>query len=182
MKKRLFVSIPVAQPAQSELAAAQDRGRFRFRWVDPAQFHLTVCFLGDTEEALLPYISEALSQTAAQAKPFDLAFERIGLFPPKFAPPNMIWAFYKESEAFEDLVKATKQQLMKADASFMRLAEEWRKDIPHVTLARFAGRDVPKDFKQPAANIHVQGIELMESILYPTGPAYTTLAVFPFSQ
>lgn len=184
MKKRLFVSIPIPAEAQAKLASSQERHRYRFiRWVDPSQFHLTVCFLGDVEEDLLVLISDALTTLASKEKPFDLAFERVGLFPPKLARPNMVWAFFKDSEAFEQLAKHTKDALMKADQSFMRLAEEWRKDIPHVTLARFRGTDYPRQFPQPTdMSVRADRIELMESVLYPDGPVYTSLASFPFAS
>ena len=51
-KLRLFVAIPVPEEARTEMARVQDDLR-RFaeandiRWVDPAQFHLTLKFLGD---------------------------------------------------------------------------------------------------------------------------------------
>lgn len=182
MKKRLFVSIPLSTEDQKTLAAAQDRNQFRsLRWVDPAQFHLTVCFLGDTDEALLPYISDALSDCVKEQKTFSLRLQRIGVFPPKLARPNMLWAFFEENEAFEALVKSVKQALMKADAGFMRLAEEWRKDIPHVTLARFKGGEYPRQAPQaPTMNLDVREVELMESVLYPDGPVYSTLETFPF--
>lgn len=182
MKKRLFVSIPIPKEAQAALSASQNRQAYRLRWVDPSQFHMTVCFIGDTEEELLVLVSDALTEVSKQSKPFAVPFERLGLFPPKLARPNMVWAFFKESEAFETLAKRSKDALMKADASFMRLGEEWRKDIPHVTLARFRGSEFPRSFQDPAPfEVMADRIELMESVLYPDGPLYTTLASFPFT-
>lgn len=182
MKKRLFISIPLPKEITGAFSALQDRTRYRqLRWVDPSQFHVTVCFLGDVEEELLVLISEALSSVVAKAKPFDLHLQKIGLFPPKIARPTMVWGFFQESEFFEDLVHQTKDSLMKADTSFMRLAEEWRKDIPHVTMARFRGNDYPRAFDPtPPLTLRVDRLEIMESVLYPDGLMYTSLASFPF--
>lgn len=182
MKRRLFVSIPIPEPEQKALAAVQERQRYRLRWVEPNQFHLTLCFLGDTDDGLLPYISEALAASAAHERPFALRLERIGPFPPKLSRPNMIWAFFEESDAFEGLAKRVKESLMKADASFMRLAEEWRKDIPHVTLARFTGGEYPKTIPSISLEMSVTGFDLMESVLYPQGPVYNVLESFPFKS
>lgn len=184
MKKRLFISIPLPKDITDAFSSMQDRTRYRqLRWVDPSQFHVTVCFLGDVEEELLVLISEALSAVVAKAKPFDLQLQKIGLFPPKIVRPTMVWGFFQESELFEDLVRQTKDSLMKSDTSFLRLAEEWRKDIPHVTLARFRGNDYPRTFDPvPATTLRVDRIEIMESVLYPDGPMYSSLASFPFQS
>ncbi len=184
MKRRLFVSIPLPKAAQEALAATQDRQHFSLRWVDPSQFHMTLCFLGDTDEELLVLISDALTTLSQQCRAFDVTLDRVGLFPPKLARPTMVWAFFKESEPFEDLAKQTKDSLMKTDTSFMKLGEEWRKDIPHVTLARFRGNDYPRTFRAPAEQVvvRVDGFELMESVLLPDGPLYKSLATFPFKS
>lgn len=184
MKKRLFISIALPKAMTDAFSALQDRGRFRsLRWVDPSQFHVTVCFLGDVEEELLVLISDALTQVATISTAFDLQLQNVGLFPPKIVRPNMLWAFFQESDAFESLVRKVKDALMKADTSFMRLAEEWRKDIPHVTLARFRGNEYPRVFDPaPKLTLRVDRIEIMESVLYPDGPMYTSLASFPFQS
>jgi 2'-5' RNA ligase len=185
MKKRLFISIPVSQEYQDVLGKVPRATTGRdLKWVDPAQYHITVCFLGDVEEPLLILISDALERLAKQTKPFAMPLDRLGFFPTKMHPPLMIWAFFKEIEAYANLVKAAKESLMRADSAFLSLGEEWRKDIAHVTLARIRGRDYPRQAPTLATALpplNVDAIELMESQLYPDGPVYTSLARFPFS-
>lgn len=186
MEKRLFVSIPLPKVYQDLLAACQERDRYRgLRYVAQDQFHMTVCFLGDVNEQLLPVIADALAPVAQGRANFPLEFERIGLFPTKVRLPNMIWAFFKENEAFEVLVRDVKTALIKADPFFLPLREEWRKDIPHVTLARFRGGDYPRQAQQPSQampSLQVDRLELMDSVLYPDGPFYKSLAEFPFNH
>jgi 2'-5' RNA ligase len=186
MEKRLFVSIPLSKEYREVLAAAQEKDQHReLRYTTAEQFHLTVCFLGDTEEQLLPLIADALSEVVAATDAFSLSFDRIDLFPLKIRQPSMVWAFFKESERFEDLARDVKNALVKADPVFLPLREEWRKDIPHVTLARFRGRNYPSHPRQPLSPLPplvVDRIELMDSVLYPAGPMYTKLAEFPFKR
>lgn len=186
MEKRLFVSIPLSKEYKDVLAASQEKDQYKhLRFATTEQFHLTVCFIGDTDDRLLPVIADALSEAAAKRSPFALAFERIDLFPLKIRQPNMVWAFFRESEIFEDLARDVKNALVKADPAFLPLREEWRKDIPHVTLARFRGREYPRQPRQPLSPLPpmpVDRIELMTSVLYPDGPLYTRLAEFPFTS
>ena len=80
---RLFVAVALDAlvRARLEARAAQTRTRApAARWADPAGFHLTLAFLGDQDDSLVPAIEAALSPVAARFSPLSLRVRGAGLF------------------------------------------------------------------------------------------------------
>ena len=63
--QRLFVGLPLPQGYQQGLAKLQESLKEvlsgKFTWTRPGNWHLTLKFLGDTPEDLLPAVEEALA-------------------------------------------------------------------------------------------------------------------------
>ncbi|MBC8289535.1 MAG: RNA 2',3'-cyclic phosphodiesterase [Planctomycetes bacterium] len=95
--------------------------------------HLTLRFPGDTAEALLPRLAEALLEVAATEPPFDVAFQGLGAFP-KLARPSVVWAGIRPPEPCIRLEEALTARLTP-----LGFATEARAYRPHLTLARVKG-------------------------------------------
>jgi 2'-5' RNA ligase len=61
------------------------------RWTPTEQIHLTVKFLGDVPESVLPDVCDAVSQIAERIASFDLEIRGAGVFPPH-GQVNIVWA------------------------------------------------------------------------------------------
>jgi 2'-5' RNA ligase len=81
---RAFIALtpPVMlQQAFAEVQVALQRLSLPFRWVKPAQIHLTLKFLGDILPEALDPIAHAIRQTVTTCPPFTLSVRGPGCFP-----------------------------------------------------------------------------------------------------
>ena len=65
---RLFIAIPLGQQAEHHLERIIHDLRSHgsgVKWVNPKNIHLTLRFLGDTDEAMVPKISSLLDKVVA---------------------------------------------------------------------------------------------------------------------
>lgn len=183
MEKRLFIAIPLSQEILENLEEYKKAVRFpNVRWIPKDNLHITLYFLGDTKEELIPNLVEKLKSAYSAIKEFDLIFEKI-----TFAPPNrdarMIWAQFQKNINYENLVKLT-AEIVKAVTQNVQTYNA--KDlIPHVTLARFK---FPLDatkiiLKQSVVqNLHISACQLFESELNSNGSIYTLISEFNFNK
>jgi len=80
---RAFVALipPPAAVAELHDAIAPLRAaQPDLRWTPPEQWHLTLAFLGDVDEAVLPELTERLARAARRHPPLELAFAGGGRF------------------------------------------------------------------------------------------------------
>lgn len=133
-KMRLFIGVPLGEPAGTALDnwSKQAQGQWAFsRWVHPADYHITLQFLGDTPESKLTPLMDGLNRTAARCGPFRLALGGWGTFGVP-ASPRVLWASVagdidKLHELHNQVLEAT------APLGFVPEARPYR---PHITLAR----------------------------------------------
>jgi len=182
VSRRLFIAIPVTADVSPLLADLAELGRPR-RTVKPDHLHLTLRFLGDTDEALLPQLKEVLNRIAATESPFTFSFQGLGAFP-KPARPSVVWAGVQPAEPCIRLERSLTTLL--TPLGFEKEAREYR---PHLTLARVKGR-APAGLFEFLANhvetefttMQVAEISLFESTLTPTGAMYKKLASAPLGS
>ena len=174
MKQRLFIAIPLSQEIRGAFANCVhtdiDKG---IKWVDPENIHITVVFIGDTDEDQLENIKQELAGVINQHQLFYLSFDAITLAPPGKRDPHMIWGQFKQSKEFDKLVDEINQAVAKHHQDFVI---DQRRSIPHATLTRFKGRiDIKQiELTQPEVDrVEVNSIDLMESELTEKGPIYT---------
>ncbi len=127
---RLFVAIDLPAGVQEALATLCS-GVPGARWVDPAQLHLTLRFIGEVQGDRFRDIAEAL--TGVGGAPFDLHLDGLGHFPPRGAP-RVLWAGVATSEPLAGLRTRVETALASAG-----LPREGRRFSPHITLARLKG-------------------------------------------
>lgn len=72
---RLFTAIEIPEPLRESLSAIQDPDALQARWTDPEQFHVTLRFIGNVEEAQAARYEKALADVNAgpvQCDPYGL--------------------------------------------------------------------------------------------------------------
>lgn len=127
MNKRLFISIDLPDTVKDRLVSISC-GLPGARWIDPAQFHLTLRFIGEVDGSAFLDIREAL--TAVSMESFALRLSGIGFFPPR-KKPTVIWVGLEASEQLMQLHRRVNSVLREVG-----LEAEGRKFAPHITLAR----------------------------------------------
>lgn len=132
---RVFLAVELSEELRGRLGdLARELGHSLrgARWVSPENLHLTLRFVGETDEATAARISDGLRQPLGTIQPFVLAFAGLGAFPDA-RRPRVLWVGVPEPP----------QALFAAQARVERavrdvgLPPEPRRYEPHLTLARF---------------------------------------------
>lgn len=132
---RLFTALAV--PREIAEALAPYRGGLEgARWIEPADYHVTLRFLGDVERPLAEDFLEALAAMRPRP-PFPITLEGLGAFGGD--RPRAIYAAVAPSPALTDL-QAEQERLARRTG----LPPEPRKFTPHVTLARLRRTATPE--------------------------------------
>lgn len=100
------------------------------RWIDRDNYHVTLRFLGDIDDAMAREAAHVLGQVRRPA--FDLHMEGLASFGGR--KPRAVVASVAPEQALFDL-QAEQERLMRR----IGLEPEPRKYTPHVTLARLRG-------------------------------------------
>lgn len=178
---RLFIGIPLAASAAQGLLRI--RGQFsaissELRWSSPESWHVTLQFLGSTDEQQQSCVVENLQALSASPVPLRIAgldfFDRAGVF---FAGVGLT----------PELL-ALQQRVVTATRHCGFVPEE-RPYHPHITLARSKGRSGGKALQSLKKAVEVSRVALAEEftaeefLLYesvpgPDGSRYEARARF----
>lgn len=183
---RCFVGLPLPSAWQEGLGRVtrllSGALSSRISWTRPGNWHLTLKFLGDVDQELLPDLSRALRGVAFA--PFALAVGRTGIFPPVGrGAPRVLWAGLGLGEAQSLRLAAEVEQALVP----LGFAPEARPFAAHLTLGRV--KEAAKDDDWALLEGIVAGEDwpraeagcfaLWQSVLGPGGPQYSRLAEFP---
>jgi len=144
-------------------------------WVRPEGIHMTLKFLGDTDDERLPSLSAALHRAAAGTRPLPLALQGFGAFP-DVARLRVLWVGVEAEPALELLQHALEREF--ATLGFPTEARPFR---PHITLGRakrdakpaaFGGLEPTLEALQFSETVVVESVDLMSSTLGPRGATY----------
>lgn len=180
-KIRAFIAIEIPGEIRtkiSELQSSLKRLGGRISWTKPKNIHLTLKFLGDTDESLIDEIAEELKKMAASFSQFQIHVNGIGAFP-NFKRPRVIWVgTNSENENLSKIAFEIENRMEKLD-----FKKETRKFSGHLTLGRIKDPtgiqpiidrlQQNKDFH--AGSFPVKELFLIKSQLHPTGSIYTIL-------
>lgn len=154
-------------------------GKENIKWVDPANLHLTLSFLGDTEEKRIKLLSEMLTEKCTGFGEFEFVLTGTGVFK-SFSDPRVIWTGIKATEKLALLNNSIIAGLKESG-----FPVEERPFKPHLTVGRIrsvrdAGylRNVLEKYKEEFQKVQVSEVILFESILQQTGPIYKPLGKF----
>jgi 2'-5' RNA ligase len=180
-KIRTFIALELPPDLKRVLAALQEKLRTHtdcVRWVNPEQIHLTLKFLGSTEEGLVEPVSRILVNLAAAATPFRTQVAGIGAFPnPR--NPKVIWVGMPGDQG---TLLQFQEQLEDALAP-VGFAKEKRSFSPHLTLGRVKEGKGKRELEQLIETYQSKDlgyfaadtIVFFRSDLHPTGPVYAAL-------
>jgi RNA 2',3'-cyclic 3'-phosphodiesterase len=133
---RLFVAIEPPAGVLTELAAAigpLQAAAPDLRWTSRNAWHLTLAFLGDVDESVLPELTARLERAARRHPSQVLAIEGGGAFPSPVRA-RVLWAGIRgDNRALASLAASVAAGARRAGAP---PPDEGRKYRPHLTLAR----------------------------------------------
>ncbi len=177
---RAFLAFELSGEIRERLAVAQDTLRTcsaRMTFVEPANIHITVKFLGEVDDRLLPRVMDAVR--TIQFKPFEASVGSVTVNNPK--RPFTVWCSISDSGNGKIIFQKIEDAL--APLGFTK---ETRPFTPHTTLARIKDPD-PSLFavlKTLEGKIYgdctISGIKLKKSTLMPSGPVYEDLLEVSF--
>jgi 2'-5' RNA ligase len=145
--------------------------------VEPENIHITLKFLGDTDEQLIDDIREIIKSSTEEIKPFNIQLTGTGVFPnPNYI--RVVWIGIENYEQIEIIAKKIDDKILE-----LGFEKERRGFSPHLTIARVRSAknkdkllQVVEKYKETVfADIKVESVKLMKSDLTPKGPIYTTL-------
>jgi 2'-5' RNA ligase len=184
--KRLFIAIKI-KPDDAFMQQFRELKEALkhepIKWVEEHNIHITLKFLGETEEAVIPAIGEALHAVAGRTKPFRFSLEGLGIFGSKYEP-RVLWTAIQPYDTLAALM-LTVHDAMKP----LGFEKDRQNLVPHLTLGRIkflrdkkGFHETVADFKEMAsAPMTAAGMILFESILKKEGPEYLMIQAHPFT-
>jgi 2'-5' RNA ligase len=180
-RRRLFVAADLDEVTRAACSSAAGRLRaagWTGRWVAPANYHVTVAFLGSVDEALVDRIVAALRALVPQLEPLDVPIDAVGAFPDA-RRARVAWAGPAEPvPAFGALCRLVRDALAALDLRFDQHAD------PHVTLARAVGLRAELPYVEPPStpSLRIGSLTLYESVPAPGGGRYDALEWLPLRE
>ena len=156
--------------------AERQAPRARIAWVTPERLHVTVRFIGQSDDLASARIHATLSPPIEVA-PFDLTIQGLGSFPPRGAP-RVIWA----GMAGDDDSRRLHEHDITDRLSNAGVPPESRPYSPHLTLGRIreaSGLSATALFRGLSEIVlgttTVEAITLFESRVSSKGAVYVPL-------
>lgn len=131
---RLFTGLEIPDDVARDLARARG-GLTGARWIDPADYHVTVRFIGAVDADVARAIDASLLQL--QSPVFAFVIDRFAVF--GHDKPHALVALVARSAALSRLAAAHETEMRR-----LGLPPEKRVFTPHVTLARLSGARAPE--------------------------------------
>jgi 2'-5' RNA ligase len=185
--KRCFIALGLEKSAleaalrlQAEIKKLPDHAAKRIRLAPKGNLHMTLKFLGDVAEDMLPKVKQSLSALAQGWQRTAIELRGVSAFPSAKRPKSVFAAIAQGAQA-----SALMQQ---TDAAMGQLgfATDAKARIPHVTLARINQPQPGGPLSQwlsahrPASlgDIDTSAIILYQNVLEPSGAIYTPMERF----
>jgi RNA 2',3'-cyclic 3'-phosphodiesterase len=181
--KRIFIALKIEPGPELRNMIRGLRnasGNIRVKWVEPENIHLTLAFLGDTEEERITAAAMILNKVCSATGQFSFTIGSPGIFK-SYRDLKVIWTGIRDPEALVELRRKLSEELNYAG---FRLEE--REFRPHITIGRVkapGNADMLKSFISRYQDITLQVVKvkeaiLFESILKPAGPVYKPVGIF----
>lgn len=188
MSRRLFVSVDLpdrlTEPFENLQRRFADADGLRF--TDPAQAHLTLKFLGDTDPARIDELTAALDRAvdSTDVEPFTVEVGGLGVFP-SMEYISVVWTGIDTGS----VALTTLHEAVERETTTLGFDPADHEFTPHVTLARMddaRGKEsvqrVVRESDPTVGSFRVTEIRLTESVLTDDGPEYSTVAAFELDE
>ena len=152
----------------------------QIKWVEEHNIHITLKFLGETEEGKIPEIIRALVESSANINVFSFSLQKLGVFGSSY-DPRVIWVGIEPYAELASLMKIIHHKM-----EVIGYEPDRQNLVPHLTLGRIKFLKDKKLFQQiidqnkeiSSQEIRVDCFILFESILKKEGPVYLALQTF----
>ncbi|WP_153952488.1 RNA 2',3'-cyclic phosphodiesterase [Halosegnis longus] len=178
---RTFVSVPLGGLSDAVADAQTPLDMSGVDPIDPTQAHVTLKFLGETDDpdAVVEAIERAVA--ASEVQPFDCTVAGYGVFP-SLEYISVIWAGITEGS--EQLT--TLHEHVERETTALGFDAAEHNFTPHATLARMRDarsksviQEVVAERDPNVGTVRVDGVELTQSMPTDGGPEYETVAEVP---
>ena len=152
LRFRAFVSVDISP--NDSLAALLEylKGSVAsLKVVKPSNMHLTLKFLGDTEEALVEDIVKAIADSTRGRKPFEVRLRGMGAFP-SLSNIRVVWVGMENGSELVELAEglvtrckkliAEKEELQRRHAASLKLIRGIVSEVKRSDLVRFVDKQV----------------------------------------
>ncbi len=166
---RCFVAAPIGDSLRLALAdVVEGRKDEGLRWTEPANWHLTVAFLGPTDPARVASIEAVMGKVASAHRPMHLRTGGLGAFP---SPGRARVLWYGIEDPRGELAALARDLHLELG---VEVAGPYR---PHLTLARARRQPVNlasflSDASAPEGELVLDRLNLMRSHLGGGSPRY----------
>ncbi len=171
----IAVEVPFTEELKNLWGEVKASGA-RVKMVEPENVHITLKFLGNIPENLVPEILKAITKSCSGISPFKVSLTGCGAFPTPNRP-RVVWVGVSEGE--EELKRIAYS--LEKELSKLGFEKEKREFVPHLTIARVKGSigKLPEVIRRNAnkkfGEFEVKEVRLMKSTLTPTGPIYEVI-------
>lgn len=183
--KRLFTAIPISISSSLESAlkrvriGAQKR-EMEVNWVPPANFHVTLNFLGATDVALLEKLSDAVASVASRTAALETSLRGMGGFPDE-RHARVLWVGVRKSRRLGEVQESLRESMLAAGFPL-----EDREYVPHLTIGRMRKSRAIADLISPYVRtsfdeVAIDRIILYESVIHGSSPVYKPIKEFQLS-
>lgn len=189
---RTFIAITLPGAIQEQLTLTINQLRSGIgvnivRWVKASNIHLTLKFLGEISEDMLPILQENLARKIKPHLPFQLSVQGAGAFP-NLRQPRVLWVGVLDSKELQllqmDVERATQE---------LGYGSEDRPFSAHLTIGRLNNQATNEQIRNcgqilSAASVgrlgdfNVKSVEVYRSQLAAGGSIYTELYSLPLIQ
>ncbi len=180
MTLRAFIAVDFeARPALLGFLRELTSCGARLRVVPPENLHITLKFLGNTEEGMVQHVVDALEQSTEGVSAFTVSLTGTGAFPNQKSP-RVVWVGVRDGDPLVTVARRLEERLQ--GLGFPR---EKRRFSPHLTVARVKGRQGKEDLSRVMSEYRdtefgsqdVEAVVLKKSELRPTGAVYSEVAL-----
>lgn len=183
MEKRLFVAIkikPDEKLIDSIYSFKNDLKGEKIKWVETQNIHITLKFLGETDESIVSEIKNVIENAVSGIEKFEFKIDGAGIFASKKSP-RVIWFGISKHPVLKKLYEAIDSGL--ENLGFER---DKRNFSPHLTIGRIKYikeieilEDLIDEFRDETfQKVDVKEVILYESILRREGPIYKSIKTF----
>jgi len=185
--KRLFVAFKI--PSDPSLLSYFRSLKFllieeKIKWVEENNLHVTVKFLGETDEKKIPSICSILDNCSLEICGFEYVLRSIGVFGNKYSPRII----FTRIEPYAELVAI--MQRLQIDFEQIGFPVDSQNHVPHLTLGRIKNIRDKDRFQRgleqfagfSSSTKKFDSLILYDSILRPQGPIYIPLEKFFFQN
>ncbi|MEX1248484.1 MAG: RNA 2',3'-cyclic phosphodiesterase [Anaerolineales bacterium] len=186
---RTFIAIEMPKVLQRALDKASVNLRRQMadlpiRWLRTDNIHLTLKFIGETSEEIIPRIVAIIEEQASKVTPFEIQLGGLGVFPnPR--KPLVLWVGVQAPATLLRL-----QQGIEVGLTQLGIAAEERPFHPHLTLGRVRRDHRVANLKrmgelmvaaglEPSPSALIDSVTLFRSDLKPGGSVYNPLSRNP---